>query len=144
LFNQTELLLAGKGSEELVDNLQKEMSLKNIKTTGTVDDIKPFIASAKASIIPLWQGSGSRLKCIEAMALKTQIISTSLGAEGIKHEGTILLADNAIDFQNSILQVLNNQTDYTIKAFEICKKQYSLDAILISLDKIIKNLLEDS
>ncbi|MCK4664404.1 MAG: glycoside hydrolase family 99-like domain-containing protein [Bacteroidales bacterium] len=54
-----------------------------------------------------------------------------------------LLANNAIDFQNSILQVLNNQTDYTIKAFEICKKQYSLDANLISIDKIIKSLLED-
>ena len=77
------------------------------------------------------------------MALKTQVISTSLGAEGIEHEGTILLADNAIDFQNSILQVLNNQTDYTIKAFEICKKQYSLNTILVSLDKIIKSLLED-
>ena len=47
------------------------------------------------------------------------------------------------DFQKKILKVLENQADYTLKAFNICKEHYSLNAILVSLDKILISLLED-
>ena len=68
--------------------------------------MKPYIASAKATVVPLLHGSGTRLKCVESMALKTQIISTDLGAEGIEHEGSIITADDPYKFKSEILEVL--------------------------------------
>ncbi len=142
LSNKTELLLAGKGSKELLEDIIIEMDLKNIKATGEVDNIKPYIAGAKAAVVPLLQGSGTRLKCIEAMALKTQLISTTIGAEGIEHDGSILIAYNAEDFQKQILEVLDDQVDYTDKAYEICNNKYSLNAIKVPLDRLLNKLIQ--
>ena len=53
-----------------------------IRVTGTVDDVRPFYASAIASVVPLRVGGGTRLKILESMAAGVPVISTSLGAEG--------------------------------------------------------------
>jgi glycosyltransferase involved in cell wall biosynthesis len=65
--------------------------------TGTVDDVRPFYASAVAAVVPLRSGSGTRLKILESMAAGVPVVSTQLGAEGIdgEHDVHILLADSA-------------------------------------------------
>ncbi len=115
-----------------------------LKPVGEVENIKLLIAAATASIVPLLQGSGSRLKCIEAMALKTQLISTKHGAEGIEHKGSILIADKPADFQKQILRVLDDQVNNTGQAYEICKKHYSLEVIQSSLMNITRGLCKVS
>lgn len=137
LWDKTELLLAGKGSDEFLDDLEKDISFKQIKATGTVDDIKPFIASAKASIVPLFHGSGSRLKCIEAMALNTQVISTRLGAEGIEHQETIMIAENESEFRKQIFKVLNNEDIKTNEARLVCLEKYSIKPVKKTIEKIL-------
>ena len=67
-----------------------------ITVTGTVDDIRPYYASALAVVVPLRVGSGTRLKVLEAMAAGAPVISTTLGAEGlaVTPEENILIADS--------------------------------------------------
>ncbi|MBC6999403.1 glycosyltransferase family 4 protein [Cytophaga sp. FL35] len=95
------LLLVGKGSKEAYYDLIGLHQYKNIISVGAVDDIVPYIAKAKAVFIPLLHGSGSRLKCLEAMALKTSIISTSKGVEGTVSDG-FLVADTAEAFRGIV------------------------------------------
>ena len=83
--------------------MEKGLS-KLIRALGEVDDMKPYIGKARATVVPLLHGSGTRLKCIESMALKTQLISTNVGAEGIEHEGSIIIADNPQIFKKIFLE----------------------------------------
>ncbi len=134
------LILAGKGSREFLNSLESGKRISHTKATGEVKDIKPLIAKAFASIVPLLHGSGTRLKCIESMALKTQVISTSLGAEGIEHEGSIIIADSAKEFREKLLQLIDKSIDHTEKAYRVAKEKYSLKAASKMLDSILKEL----
>ncbi len=125
LSDKTELHLVGLGSIEVYTKLKPEYTLKNIKAIGEVDDLKPYISQAKASIVPLLHGSGSRLKCIESMALKTQLVSTSKGAEGIVHKGSILIADTKEQFKSYLIRILENKIDHTVDAYKEFLDNYS-------------------
>ena len=61
-------------------------------------------------VVPLLSGSGMRIKMIEGMAYAKPIVSTKIGAEGIEVTSSknCLLADNADDFANAVIEVLSN------------------------------------
>jgi len=67
----------------------------SIHVTGTVDDVRRYISRAALCIVPLRIGGGSRLKILEALALRKAVVSTTVGAEGlaVTHGKDILLAD---------------------------------------------------
>jgi glycosyltransferase involved in cell wall biosynthesis len=50
---------------------------------GRVDDVTPFYAMAHALVIPMFEGSGTRLKAVEAAFLGRPVVSTALGVEGL-------------------------------------------------------------
>ncbi|MGD8750761.1 MAG: glycosyltransferase, partial [Anaerolineales bacterium] len=45
----------------------------NVDLTGFVDDVRPIISSSTISLVPLHTGGGTRLKILEAMALRTPV-----------------------------------------------------------------------
>jgi glycosyltransferase involved in cell wall biosynthesis len=78
--------------------------------TGFVDDIRPHIAAAQVSVIPLRVGSGTRIKAFEAMALGRPVVSTTLGVEGldITPGEHFLAADTAADFAGAVLRLFED------------------------------------
>jgi glycosyltransferase involved in cell wall biosynthesis len=74
----------------------RALASDRIHVTGTVEDVRPFYASAVAAVVPIRTGSGTRLKILEAMAAGVPVVSTRLGAEGIEAEDNVhlLLADS--------------------------------------------------
>jgi hypothetical protein len=126
LWNKTQLILVGMGSDKLYASIKEKYTVTNIKAVGEVYDLKPYISKAMVSIVPLQHGSGTRLKCLESMALKTQLISTSKGAEGIEHDHSIIIADTPADFKNALLKIIDTKTDLTDKAYDVFLKKYSL------------------
>lgn len=132
LANKIKFYIVGKGSKGILNKINIE-NTKNVYEIGAVDDMKPYIKNAKLSVIPLLHGSGTRLKCLEAMALETVIIGTSKGVEGINHEESILVADDPILFRNKILDILNNPAEITKmeqKAYKIFTSKYSLESTI--------------
>ena len=96
---------------------------------GEIEDSYKYISSNSIMIIPLFSGSGMRVKIIEGMALGKVIISTSVGAEGIKcsHNKNILIADNEKDFILEIKRVINNKsifTELSKNAYEFVRNEY--------------------
>jgi polysaccharide biosynthesis protein PslH len=83
----------------------------NVTLTGFVDDIRPHVAAADVYVIPLWVGSGTRIKAFEAMAMGRPVVSTSLGVEGldVTHDEHFLRADNTVKFAASILSLLDDR-----------------------------------
>ncbi len=81
-----------------------------IECTGPVDDAIRHLSGAKAAVVPLLSGSGTRLKIIEAWAAGTAVVSTSLGAEGLpaRHGENILLADSPESFASMVTLLLES------------------------------------
>ena len=76
----------------------------------SVEDVRPFLHSATAFVVPLRIGGGTRLKIYEAMASGVPVVSTTIGAEGLKVTSgeNIILADDPIDFANACIALLQN------------------------------------
>lgn len=81
-----------------------------VELTGFVDDIRPYVARANIYVIPLFVGSGTRIKAFEAMAMGRPVVSTALGIEGldVTDEEHFLRADDAPAFANAILRLLDD------------------------------------
>ena len=54
-----------------------------VRVTGTVDDVRPYVAEAAVYVVPLRVGGGTRLKIFEALAMGKAVVSTTVGAEGL-------------------------------------------------------------
>ncbi len=65
-----------------------------------VEDCTVHYKQALAAIVPLRHGGGTRVKILEAMALRCAVISTSKGCEGleVETETNILIADEPASF----------------------------------------------
>lgn len=95
-FPELKYYLAGREMPGWMQSLE----IGNVVVLGEVEDARRFIASKTIMIVPLFSGSGIRIKIIEGLAMGKTIISTTLGAEGIdcKQGQDILLADLPCDF----------------------------------------------
>jgi len=69
-----------------------------------VEDAKAFINNYPVMVVPIFAGSGIRVKILEAMSLGRVVITTSIGMEGIpaKHMQEVIIANSVNDFVESI------------------------------------------
>jgi glycosyltransferase involved in cell wall biosynthesis len=59
-------------------------STAGVELFADVPDVRPFLARCGMLAVPLRIGGGSRLKILEALATGTPVISTKVGAEGLR------------------------------------------------------------
>jgi glycosyltransferase involved in cell wall biosynthesis len=81
-----------------------------VEVTGTVDDVRPHVATAAVCVVPLRVGGGTRLKIFEALAMGKAVVSTSVGAEGLplspgEH---YLRADDPAAFAREVVRLLRD------------------------------------
>jgi glycosyltransferase involved in cell wall biosynthesis len=81
-----------------------------IHVTGTVDDVRPHVAEAAVSVVPLRVGGGTRLKIFEALAMGKAVVSTSIGAEGlpVSPGAHAVLADDPAEFARAVVHLLRH------------------------------------
>ena len=96
LFPDLKYYLAGRE----MPGWMRSLKLPNVIILGEVEDARAFLASKAIMLVPLFSGSGIRVKIIEGMAVGKTIISTGIGAEGIHytHLENILIADTPCEF----------------------------------------------
>lgn len=99
---------------DIIGNLDKEISdIKhpNIIFHGYVPEIESFFNSAKFMIAPLRYGAGVKGKIGQSFEYHLPLITTNIGAEGmfLKHNENALIANNAEDFANEIINLYKNK-----------------------------------
>jgi polysaccharide biosynthesis protein PslH len=102
---------------------------KNVTLTGFVADVRPLIASATVSVVPLLVGGGTRLKILEAMALGTPVVTTSKGAEGLEAQPGehLLIADTPEAFAEAVTRILKEpelRQRLADQAYQLVAKKY--------------------
>lgn len=107
-FPKLTYYLAGRAMPQWMLRLQ----IPGVVVVGEVEDARKFIGSKGIMIVPLFSGSGIRIKIIEGMAAAKPIISTSLGAEGIRYINgeNILIANAPCEFFDMLSLCLHDAT----------------------------------
>jgi sugar transferase (PEP-CTERM/EpsH1 system associated) len=84
--------------------------LPGVMIVGEVPDVRPYYALATIFVVPLRLGAGTRLKILEAMAMATPVISTTLGCEGLDVEPgkDLIIADTVEEMEVQITHLLEN------------------------------------
>jgi glycosyltransferase involved in cell wall biosynthesis len=79
-----------------------------IEVQGQVDNAIEELARARVAVVPLLAGSGTRLKILEAWAAGLPVVSTTIGAEGLRARDSehLLLADGAAAFTRAVTRLL--------------------------------------
>ncbi len=87
-----------------------QRSSPSVIVTGYVDDVRPYIHRASVYVVPLRLGSGTRLKILEAMAMKKPIVTTSKGCEGIQveHGHSAFIEDQPESFAERVVQLMED------------------------------------
>lgn len=117
-----------------------------IEVTGAVEDLRPHLAAAAVSIVPLRIGGGTRFKILESMAMEKAVVSTTLGAEGIdaapgRH---LLLGDDAASLAAAVGRVLDDPQLAVRLGKEgraLVEGSYSWDAAARTLEGFYRELL---
>lgn len=92
------------------DRVRAAGAAAGVHVTGTVADVRPYMAEATVYVVPVRVGGGTRLKIFEALAMGKAVVATTVGAEGLpvvpgEH---FLRADSAADFAQSVVTLLKD------------------------------------
>lgn len=87
--------------------------LPGVTVTGTVADVRPYFAAAKAYVLPLTLARGIQNKALEAMACGLPMVSypDPANAVGARHGDTLLIAADAGAFAAHVVGVLEGRVD---------------------------------
>ena len=77
-----------------------------MKVIASVPDVRPYLARAAVTVVPLRVGGGSRLKICEALAMERPIVSTTVGAEGLDVGAGVVLADEPTRFAEAVVMTM--------------------------------------
>lgn len=90
--------------------LQNKLKVPNVVFEGEVANAYQFMNSKSIMVVPIFSGSGMRIKIIEGMALGKSIVSTPIGAEGIdiRPNENIVIASEVNEFVDAITNLIEN------------------------------------
>ncbi|RYG27258.1 MAG: glycosyltransferase, partial [Chitinophagaceae bacterium] len=120
-----------------------------VRFVGPVDDVRPYYRASSVFIVPLFSGSGTRLKILEAASMGNPVVSTTIGAEGLLFENgrNIRLADEPYEFADRVSELLLDKKKFDaqrLSACELVRKNYDWSVIGQTIAGEIKNILHAS
>jgi len=99
--------IVGKDPPEAVQQLATD---GRIQVTGTVDDLRPYLAQATVAVCPALYAAGVQNKVLEAMAMGTPVVSTPAGCAALSAEDgqEVLIAAGEQKLASAILKILSD------------------------------------
>jgi sugar transferase (PEP-CTERM/EpsH1 system associated) len=116
-------------------------ALPGITVTGSVEDIRPYIAHAALVVVPLRIARGIQNKVLEAMAMEKTVIASPQAAEGIRalHSQELFVEDKEQNFADRIIAQIKNGPNMKIGSAARARilKDYSWRKILDQVDTLL-------
>lgn len=136
------LFIAGKQTPSRL----KEIRKPNLNVVGEVENAQSFMREHSLLVVPLFSGSGIRVKIIEAMAMGIPVISTSIGAEGIHYlpGKNIFIANTAKEFTDTIAELSSNPQKLSEVGEQgkiLVMKEHNMPSLMDKLNEYYKFLL---
>lgn len=129
-FSDAELHIGGRN----LNRNDEQFKARNVYNHGEISDASDFISQYDLCIVPIWSGSGLRIKTLEAMAKGKVVVTTEIGAEGIAatHGEHWFIAKNEREFAAYIIELMQSPgliNEISTRAKEFVNTHYSLTEI---------------
>ncbi|WP_338769407.1 TIGR03087 family PEP-CTERM/XrtA system glycosyltransferase [Massilia sp. METH4] len=123
--------------------VQQLAQLPGVTVTGTVPDVRPYVAHAALSVAPLRVARGIQNKVLEAMAMAKTVVVSPQALEGIDAAAgsEVLLAERDTDMAATILAALADEPSRAAigRAARLrVEASYGWDARLAALDALLE------
>ena len=140
---EVEMLLVGRRPPRWLEKLCKRAS---IRLCPNVPDVRPYLASAALTVVPIRIGGGTRLKILESMAASRCVVSTKVGAEGleVQHGEHLIIADDPTKFALAVISLLRDPVQRRIiagKGQALVEAKYGWDKAALQMEEIWSQML---
>jgi glycosyltransferase involved in cell wall biosynthesis len=142
---ETRLYVYGGG---MPDNYLIPANVKNkIIIKGFVENIWDELADKSIAVIPLRIGSGIRVKILEMLAAGINILTTSIGCEGlgVADSKELLIADTAREFAEKIINLFEDKSGFgglTEHGKEFIRQNYIWEKIVLEFESTYLGLIK--
>jgi polysaccharide biosynthesis protein PslH len=121
-------------------------AVEGVHFTGYLEDIRPRIARSMVNVVPLKIGGGTRLKILESLALRTPVVSTQKGAEGLNLNAgrDVLIADRPADFAEAVIRIMDDKLlreKLGSQGCETVRRIYDWEIVGEHLNKVLENMV---
>jgi glycosyltransferase involved in cell wall biosynthesis len=138
----TTFTIAGRSPDAKV--LKAVKGLKGVFVTGKVKDMRPYLWGSKISVVPIRIGGGTRLKIYECMAAGVPVVSTRVGAEGLRYKDgeDIVLACDPGEIAAACVRLLSDdeaRRALSHNALKRAQREFSWEAVSREFEAILEN-----
>lgn len=137
------LLIVGWSARQAMEQFVRS---DDVTVLENVPDTRDYFRRFCALLYPLSQGSGMKLKLLEAMAHGTPVVTTSEGAEGLDLEDGehAMLADEDDVFVQKAARLMSDHSlrDHLSRAARaLVEERYSPDPVVAQLERVYDKVL---
>jgi sugar transferase (PEP-CTERM/EpsH1 system associated) len=119
--------------------------LPGVTVTGTVKDVRPYLADAGVAVVPIKVSQGIQNKILEALASSLPVVATKVALGGIPttKDLPIAEADDAQSFAEHVIGFLKNPLTQTQieKCRRVLQTNFDWDANLSIFDRLFERLV---
>jgi len=117
--------------------------VEGVSIIGYVDNLTDLYNNHQVLVVPLFEGSGIRIKILEAFNNDIPVVSTKVGCTtiGATHNNELVIADSTQDFSAAVCELLQSEdlkNLITANAKKFLESNYSLLVRQIEYQKILK------
>ncbi len=119
----------------------------NIEVTGSVSDVRPFLARAAVSVAPFRIARGVQNKILEAMAMGVPVVGSPTGFQGIgaRREDGVRIEERPDDFAQTVVTYLRDSAlrhECGLSARRYVERNHRWQDHGAALDALIEEVLE--
>lgn len=116
------------------EELAREIEVAGAQLHADVPSVEPFYRDCDIVIAPIFFGSGTRIKIIEAMAYERALVASTIGAEGLQIEPGVhaLIADDMTAFADAVVRLASDhglRTSLAARARALQQQLFSPETI---------------
>ncbi len=116
----------------------------NVRVTGYVPDVRPYLQNAVLSVCPMRTGAGAKNKVLESLAVGTPVVATPLGVEGIdlSHEDEVMIADTPEQFVERMARIIESpqlRRELSRKGRRLIEEHYSWELVMERLNRLVES-----
>jgi glycosyltransferase involved in cell wall biosynthesis len=116
-----------------------------IKITGYVEKLDPYLQQARIIVVPVLAGGGMRVRILEAFAHQIAVVTTSIGLEGIEaeHNKNVMIGDSPEEFASAVIHLLTDPElckSIASNGRKLVESKYDWQAVFGALDEVYQQL----
>ena len=138
------LCIVGERQKKYIDFLN---SIEGVEIVGKVEDLVSEYQKATVVVVPLYYGSGTSIKFVEALLMNRPVVSSPVGVRGFSEickDGVhYMLANNDDEFANKTIELLSlplKAKEIADNGYDVANKYYSQERFF----EIVKETIQDA